>query len=94
MQTLLRKSGEMQEARALVEQISKITKRAEAFDVDVRWARALMDGDRSLEQITASTQRRSPARACVKFSKKSRQQWNPLWGRTGNRRDILACTFF
>lgn len=43
---------------ALVEQISKITGRDEAFDVDVRWARAPTDGDQSLEQITASTQRR------------------------------------
>lgn len=48
----------MQEALALVEQISKITGKDEAFDVDVRWAQAPTDGDQSLEQITASTQRR------------------------------------
>lgn len=52
------KTREMQEAWALVEQISKITGKDEAFDVDVRWARAPTDGDQTLEQITASTQRR------------------------------------
>lgn len=37
-----------------VERVSRIT--TGAFDVDVRRARALTDGDRSLEQITESTQ--------------------------------------
>lgn len=52
------KTREMQEAWALVEEISKITGKDEAFDVDVRWARAPTDGGQTLEQITASTQRR------------------------------------
>lgn len=37
----------------------QITMRDKGFDVDVRWAQALMDGDQSLEWITESTQRRS-----------------------------------
>lgn len=35
----------------------QITMRGEAFDVDVRRALALMDGDHSLEKITESTQK-------------------------------------
>ena len=41
--------GVMQEARVLVEQVFKIMMRDEGFDVDMRWAGALMDGDQSLE---------------------------------------------
>lgn len=58
MQTLLW-PGVLQEAGALVEQISKITKRDKVFDVDMRWEWPLMNGNQSLEQITESTQRGS-----------------------------------
>lgn len=49
------RSRAMQEARALVEQVSRSRCETRGFDVDVRWARALMDGDQSLEWITEST---------------------------------------
>lgn len=48
--------------------------RDEAFDVDVRRAPALMDGDHSLEKITESTRRGSSVCECARVCKKERQQ--------------------
>ncbi len=53
---------------------SQIAMRDEAFDVDVKRALALMDGDHSLEKITESVQRRSLVCKRARVCKKERQQ--------------------
>lgn len=52
-------TGAAREAVASAEQVFQIGMRDRVFDVDVRWVRPLIEGDRSLEPVGESTLRRS-----------------------------------
>lgn len=58
------------EAVASAEQVFQIGMRDKVFDVDVRWVRPLIEGDRSLEPVGESTRRRSSVRARGRVCKK------------------------
>lgn len=52
-------TGAAREAVASAEQVFQIGMRDRVFDVDVRWVRTLIEGDRSLEPVGELTRRRS-----------------------------------
>lgn len=67
-------TGVMQEAWALVEQVSRSQWETKAFDVDVKWVQALTDGDQSLSGLLnrrIGDHRYVHVRGCVRKSDNS-----------------------